>query len=119
MNVVNPMSARHPPTAIPTFAPTSSECDRAPTWGVPEDLTLVELASAVNIAIGDTCDVAPAGMVGSDAGLGVVVDGVLVANVAGIVVVEDMSNVRFRIMKLSKTSGALCGALPLNTNSSR
>ena len=105
MNVVNPMSARHPPTTIPTFAPTSSECDRAPTWGVPEDLTLVELA--------------PAGMAGSDAGLGVVVDGILVANVAGIVVVEDMSNVRFRIMKLSKTSGALCGALPLNTSSSR
>ncbi len=116
MNIVNPMSARHPPTTIPTFAPTSAECDRAPTGGVLEDLTLVELASVVNIAIG----VAPAGKAGSDAGPGVIVDGVVpVANVAGIVVVEDMSNVRFRIMRLSKTSGALCGALPLYTTSRR
>ena len=83
------MSTRHPPTASPTFSPKFERGGAPAACVISGDLSPDGLSPVVVVEV--------------DAVSG------------GAAVVEAVLDVRFKTMKLSMTSGALCGAFPLYT----
>ncbi len=105
MRAVSATSARHPPTASPTFS-TTCELGGALDGAISGDFSTDGLTWTHAVAV-------EVGAVSDRAG---VVEAVVVE--AAVVEAASVSDVPFKTIKSSRTSGALCGEFPLYTTSS-